>query len=90
MKAGGLEVIERITAFEKTHEVDFVLVDHPVYAGQVVNRIEPPLRPGLSCTLSFALDWRRKDGQPDSLDLQPNIEKAVRQTKALAEQQAQR
>jgi hypothetical protein len=90
MKAGGLEVIERITAFEKTHEVDFVLVDHPVYAGQVVNRIEPPLRPGLSCTLSFALDWRRKDGQPDSLDLQPNNEKAVRQTKALAEQQAQR
>jgi hypothetical protein len=62
-----------------------VLVDHPVYAGQVVNRIEPPLRPGLSCTLTFALDWRRKDGEADSLDLQATIERAVRQTKTLAE-----
>jgi hypothetical protein len=85
MKTGDIEVVERITVFAKRHEVDFVLVDHPVYAGQVVNRIEPPLRPGLSCTLTFALDWRRKDGEADSLDLQATIERAVRQTKTLAE-----
>ena len=88
MKVGDVEVVERITAFEQMHEVDFVLVDHPVYAGQVVNRIEPPLRPGLSCTLTFTLDWRRKDGRPDTLDLQPNVEQAIRKTKALAEQRA--
>jgi hypothetical protein len=85
MKVDDVEVVERITAFEKTHEIDFVLVDHPVYAGQVVNRIEPPLRPGLSCTLTFTLDWRRKDGQPDTLDLQASIVQAVERTKALAE-----
>ena len=88
MTAGGIEVTERITAFARSHEVDYVLLDHPVYAGQVVNRIEPPLQPGLSCTLTFTLDWRRKDGQPDRLDLQPNIVQAVEATKALAERQA--
>jgi hypothetical protein len=88
MTAGGVEVTERITAFEKMHEVDFVLLEHPVYAGQVINRIEPPLRPGLSCTLIFALDWRRRDGQPDTLDLQPDIVQAVEKTKALAESKA--
>jgi hypothetical protein len=88
MTLGELAVVERVTAFEKMHEVDFVLVDHPVYAGQVVLRIEPPLRPGLSCALSCSLDWRRKDGQPDTLDLQPSIVQAVEKTKALAEQQS--
>ena len=88
MTLGGVAVVERITAFEKMHEVDAVLVDDPVYAGQVVLRIEPPLRPGLACTLSCALDWRRKDGQPDALDLQPAIEQAIEQVKAKAEQQA--
>jgi hypothetical protein len=88
MTLGEISVVERITAFEKMHEVDAVLVDHPVYAGQVVWRIEPPLRPGLSCALSGSLDWRRKDGQPDTLDLQPDIAAAVEKTKALAERQA--
>ena len=50
---------------------------------------KPPFRPGLACRLSFALDWRRKDGQPDTLDLQANIETAVRRTKALAKAAAQ-
>lgn len=88
MRAGGVDVVERVTAFAQSHEVDYVLIDHPVYAGQVVNKIEPPLRPGLSCTLTFTLDWRRKDGQPDTLDLQPAIVQAVEKAKALAERQA--
>lgn len=85
MKVGGLEVVERITAYEKSHEVDFVLLEHPLYAGQVVNRIEPPLRPGLSATLTFALDWRRKDGRPDEMDLQPQIVASVEATRDKAE-----
>lgn len=90
MRANGLDVTERVTAFAQSHEVDYVLLEHPVYAGQVVNRIEPPLRPGLSCTLTYALDWRRKDGQPDSLDLQPAIVQAVEAIKAAAERQTGR
>jgi len=85
MRVGGLDVTERVTAFADAHEVDYVLLDHPLYAGQVVNKIEPPLRPGLSCTLTFSLDWRRKDGQPDTLDMQPGIVRAVEAIKALAE-----
>jgi len=88
MRVNGMELTERVTAFAQSHEVDYVLLDHPLYAGQVVNRIEPPLRPGLACTLSFALDWRRKDGQPDTLDLQPAIVQSVEKIKALAEKRS--
>ena len=88
MKVGSMQVVERITAYEKSHEIDFLLLEHPLYAGQVVNRIEPPLRPGLSATLTIALDWRRKDGRPDALDLGPQIAAAVQATKEEAESRA--
>ena len=88
MTVGGMQVVERITAFEQSHEVDYVLVDNPVYAGQVVNKIVPPLRPGLSCPLTYTMDWRRKDGQPDTMETQAAIAQAVESLKALAERQA--
>lgn len=88
LKTNSFEVVERITAFEKSHEVDFVLLEHPLYAGQSKNRIVPPLRPGLSATLDFELDWRRKDGRPDEADLTPQLRASLEQTKALAEAEA--
>lgn len=88
MKTADFEVVERITVFEKRHEIDFVLVDHPLYAGQVRNKIEELVetdRPDLSLKLSIALDWRRMDGQPDDLDMTDAVRQAVEQTKTLAE-----
>ncbi|GAB5471558.1 MAG: hypothetical protein Kilf2KO_45880 [Rhodospirillales bacterium] len=88
MKTEAFTAVERITVFEKRHEIDFVLVDHPLYAGQVVNRIEQlydSQQPGLPLNLTFALDWRRTDGQPDRLDMNDAIRAAVEQTKSLAE-----
>lgn len=88
MRVAEMELVERVTVFEKRHEVDYVLVDHPVYAGQVVNRIEELYEteePGLPLRLTFALDWRRKDGKPDEEDLGAAIRQAVERTKALAE-----
>ncbi len=85
MRTAAFEVVERITAYEKSHEVDFVILEHPLYAGQAVNRIEPPLRPGLSAKLTFSIDWRRKDGHPDEVDLTPQVAAAVERTRALAE-----
>jgi len=84
MKAGDLELVERITVFERQQQIDFVLVDHPVYAGQVINKVEV-LHEGLPLSLTFSLDWRRKDGQPDREDMSDAIRKAVEETKALAE-----
>jgi len=84
MKAGDLELVERITVFERQKQIDFVLVDHPVYAGQVINKVEV-LHEGLPLSLTFSLDWRRKDGQPDREDMSDAIRKAVEETKALAE-----
>jgi len=88
MLMGDDELVERITVFEKRHEIDFVLVDHPVYAGQVVNRIEElyeTQEPGLPLRLTFALDWRRKDGKPDQADMSEAIRRAVERAKELAE-----
>jgi len=88
LKTTNFEVVERITAFPQSHEVDFVLLEHPFYAGQSKNRITPPFRPGLSATLTFELDWRRKDGRPDTADLTPQMRASLEQTKALAEAEA--
>ncbi|MEO1192944.1 MAG: AtaL-like protein [Pseudomonadota bacterium] len=88
MQVGALEIVERITVFEKRHEIDFVLVDHPLYAGQAVTRIEELFetpRPGLPLSLTLTLDWRRKDGEPDALDMGPTLEAAAAKIKSLAE-----
>ena len=61
MKTAAFEVVERITVFETRHEIDLVLVDHPLYAGQAVNRIETLMetaQPGLPLTYTIAVDWR--------------------------------
>lgn len=82
---GEVTVTERVTAFEKRHEVDYLLVEPSPYAGQCVHRIEPPLRPGLSAGLTLSLDWRRKDGGQDSLDLEAALAEAAARIKAAAE-----
>ncbi len=90
MRTAELEVVERITVFEKRHEIDFVLVDHPLYAGQVVNRINALVetdQPGLSLELTFSLDWRRKDGKADEADRHDAVRLAVEHMKNLAERE---
>ncbi len=88
-RTADLEVVERITVFEKRHEIDFVLIDHPLYAGQVRNKVAELVeteRPGLSLTLTCALDWRRKDGKADDLDMTDAVRQTVERIKALSEQ----
>lgn len=85
------EAVERITRFEKRHEIDFLLVDHPHYAGQSRQRISELFEtdsPGLSLTLTLSLDWRRKDREADDLDLTDTIRTAAERIKAAAEEDA--
>lgn len=80
---GGVTVTERVTAFPARHEVDAVL-DDAAYAGQSRLVIEPPLRPGLACRLTVALDWRGKHGQP-APDLAAVVRAAAEGAKRTAE-----
>ncbi len=84
IKATGQDLTERITADEKDHKVEFVLVDHPVYEGNVENVIMTSLEGGYP-TLTFTLDWKRRDGARDELNMQPAIRRSVKHTKKLAE-----
>ena len=83
-KTSAFEVKERITIDEHKKEVVFILVDHPRYAGRVINQITPSENKG-EVTLTFTLDWKPKGGKEDTEDLLPAVRKAVLQTKELAE-----
>ncbi len=89
IRTSDFEVTERVTPFKKRHEINFVLVDHPHYAGQSVQRIETLYEtdePGLTLTLHFSLDWRRKDRDADELDLSGWVSAALQRIKTLAEE----
>lgn len=91
LRTADYEVVERITFFERRHEIDFVLEDHPHYAGQSRQRIEELYetdRPGLSLTLTLSVDWRRRDRLDDDLDLDDSLRTAAERLKALAERDA--
>ncbi len=88
IRTADYEAVERITLFEKRHEVDCLLVDHPHYAGQSRLKIEELFETehrGLSLTLTLSLDWRRMDRQADQLDLSEALQQAAAGFKALAE-----
>lgn len=92
MKTAVFEVIERITADRERLEISYVLVDHPEFAGHVVDRITPAREdePAGRPLLTVTLDWRPLDGpatpEEDLLEL---ITAAVLQTKELAEEAEQ-
>ena len=63
--------------------VVFVLVDDSDHVGFVTNSI---LEDGDDVLLDYTLSWtRRGDGGPPTIDMQPSIEAAVENHKALAE-----
>jgi hypothetical protein len=58
---------ERISVGEVSRTVTAELVDHPLYTGSVVSRVEVP---GASATqreprLSFRMEWTARDGKED-------------------------
>lgn len=92
MKTAVFEVTERIAADRERLEVSYVLVDHPEFAGHVVDRITPAREdePGGRPLLTATLDWRPLDGTTTSEeDLLELITAAVLQTKELAEEAEQ-
>lgn len=83
---GGVAFRERITADAKRRLITFTLLDHPVYEGTVVNRLESRSDGGLE--LVFELAWKLRGGAQDTRDpheLLGLIESSVMHTKRIAE-----
>jgi len=83
---------EKITVDEQAREVRFTLVDHPLFSGQVINKIIPPLNNHSTNppTLNFTLNWEpaNEEVQKNSQEeLTQMIHDAVLHTKSIAEQQ---
>lgn len=83
---GGVAFRERITADARARTITFTLLDHPVYEGTVVNRLEA--RPDSACELEFELVWEARAGCVDARDpheLLALIESSVMHTQRIAE-----
>lgn len=83
---GGVDFRERITADAAARTITFTLLDHPVYEGTVVNRLEVVSEGGVE--LAFDLDWRARPGCVDERDpeeLPGLIRSSVMHTKRIAE-----
>lgn len=83
---GGVAFRERVTADPGAHTVTFTLLDHPVYEGTVLNRLQPSLEGGVE--LAFELDWKAHPGSVEERDPEEAlalIRSSVMQTKRIAE-----
>ncbi len=83
---GGVDFRERIVADPRTQTITFTLLDHPVYEGTVLNRLE--LAPDGAVELAFELDWTQRPGCDDGRDpdeLPALIRSSVMHTKRIAE-----
>ncbi|MCU0684991.1 MAG: oxidoreductase [Polyangiaceae bacterium] len=86
MCVGAFVLKEDIQIFPAQLVIKFALVDHPLFIGQVMNRVYRP-EAGALAELEFTLHWtpRRPLAAAETPDVVALIRHAVQQTKALAE-----
>lgn len=83
---GGVAFRERISADAASRTITFTLLDHPIYQGTVLNRLQPA--PDGGAELAFELDWRLRPGARDERDpeeLPALIRSSIQHTKRIAE-----
>ena len=93
MTMQGQTLKERITIDERQGEVHFELLDHPFYAGKVINALIPPAEddPKAKPVVQFRMDWEPLNDEAQLLDqqaagpMQESLEDAVRYVKEMAE-----
>lgn len=91
MKLPGMQLKERITINEEAREIKFTLAGHPLFAGEIINKIDTPLhdKSGNSLMLTFTQNWQALNdeaGQMNSEEMAQTIKKAVLHLKELAEE----
>ncbi len=91
VRTQGMTVKERVTIDEALGEVSYLLLEHPLFSGQVVNRVvaasvQNPVAP---VTLTIAVDWGPKDETAEKIiqeDLSAQLQREVLSLKEKAEE----
>lgn len=88
MKIPGAILKEIITIDEAAREIKFTLVDHPLFAGDIINKVDLPANSGEPLTLTFTQNWQPLNAEAEKVDPAPMaqaIKNAVLHMKELAE-----
>jgi len=70
LNIGGLVLRERISINEEMGEVRYQLVDHPLYAGDVINALVPadPKDPKAKNVVQFRMNWEPLNDEAVAID----------------------
>lgn len=74
-RSDGGELVERVEFAPLERKLQFTLIDHPVYAGSMEQRVLGEE----TASLAFRVAWRRRDGRPIAEDLDAMLDAAMRQ-----------
>lgn len=91
IRTQGMVVRERVTINEASGEVSYLLLEHPLFTGQVTNRLVPTSvqNPMAPLVLTITLDWAPKDERAEKIietDLPAQIQREVLSLKKRAEE----
>ncbi|MBD2043721.1 AtaL-like protein [Microcoleus sp. FACHB-672] len=91
MKLPKMQLKERITINEEAREIKFTLAGHPLFSGEIINKIDSPLydKSGDTLMLTFTQNWQalnEEAGQINQEEMAQTIKNAVLHLKQLAEE----
>jgi hypothetical protein len=89
----GVMLKERITIDERQGEVRYVLLEHPLFSGEVYNALIPPAEddPKAKPVIQFRMDWQPLNEEAQAAEveykdvLEDSLKQAVNYVKDLAE-----
>jgi len=93
LNIGGLVLRERISINEEMGEVKYQLVDHPLYAGDVINALVPadPKDPKAKNVVQFRMSWEPLNDEAVAIDrdnqtfIQEGLKQGIEYVKNIAE-----
>ena len=90
MKSEGLVIKEKVVLDKPRGEVQYFLIDHPLFSGRVINRVVPSSvqSPVAPLVLTIEVDWVPKDDEAERMirrDLPEQIQREVMSLKENAE-----
>jgi len=93
LNIGGLVLRERISINEEMGEVRYQLVDHPLYAGDVINALVPadPKDPKARNVVQFRMNWEPLNDEAVAIDrdnktfIEEGLKQGIEYVKNIAE-----
>ena len=90
--AQGMTLKERVTIDESQGEISYLILEHPLFFGKVINRVVPTssvYNPVAPQTLTIEADWGPKDDEAEKIiqtNMPTQIQQEVLSLKELAEE----